>query len=85
MINQGEERYGASTYMKEYFKMQDPTGPIAINLAGTVTTADETKAGIMTVLQQKVKTLAVTRNLSEMLSKNDFDMASVGEKQQLYS
>ena len=80
MINQGEERFGASTYMKEYFKMQDPTSPIAINLAGTVTTADETKAGIMTVLQQKVKTLAVTRNLSEMLSKNDFDMASIGEK-----
>ena len=80
MINQGEERLGASTYMKEYFKMQDPTSPIAINLAGTVTTADETKAGIMTVLQQKVKTLAVTRNLSEMLSKNDFDMASIGEK-----
>ena len=80
MINQGEERYGASTYMKEYYKMQDPTGSVAINLAGTVTTADETKAGIMTVLQQKVKTLAVTRNLSEMLSKNDFDMSSIGEK-----
>ena len=80
MINQGEERFGASTYMKEYYKMQDPTSPVAINLAGTVTTADETKAGIMTVLQQKVKTLAVTRNLSEMLSKNDFDMASIGEK-----
>ena len=80
MINQGEERYGASTYMKEYYKMQDPNSPISINLAGTVTTADETKAGIMTVLQQKVKTLAVTRNLSEMLSKNDFDMASIGEK-----
>lgn len=80
MINQGEERFGASTYMKEYFKMQNPTSPIAINLAGTVTTADETKAGIMTVLQQKVKTLAVTRNLSEMLSKNDFDMSSIGEK-----
>ena len=80
MINQGEERFGASTYMKEYFKMQDPNSPVAINLAGTVTTADETKAGIMAVLQQKVKTLAVTRNLSEMLSKNDFDMASIGEK-----
>ena len=80
MINQGEERYGASTYMKEYYKMQDPTSQVAINMAGTVTTADETKAGIMTVLQQKVKTLAVTRNLSEMLSKNDFDMASIGEK-----
>ena len=79
MINQGEERFGASTYMKEYYKMQDPTSSVAINLAGTVTTADETKAGIMTVLQQKVKTLAVTRNLSEMLSKNDFDMASIGE------
>lgn len=80
MINQGEERFGASTYMKEYYKMQNPTSPVAINLAGTVTTADDTKAGIMTVLQQKVKTLAVTRNLSEMLSKNDFDMSSIGEK-----
>ena len=80
MINQGEERFGASTYMKEYFKMQDPNSPVAINLAGTVTTADETKAGIMAVLQQKVKTLAVTRNLSEMLSKNDFNMSSIGEK-----
>ena len=80
MINQGEERYGASTYMKEYFKLQNPTSPVAINLAGTVTTADETKAGIMTVLQQKVKTLAVTKNLSEMLSKNEFDMSSIGEK-----
>ena len=80
MINQGEERIKASTVMKEYFKMQDPTSPVAINLAGTVTTADDTKAGIMTVLQQKVKTLAVTRNLSEMLSKNDFEMSSIGEK-----
>lgn len=80
MINQGEERYGASTYMKEYYKLQNPTSPVAINLAGTVTTADDTKAGIMTVLQQKVKTLAITKNLSEMLSKNEFDMSTIGEK-----
>ena len=80
MINQGEERIGPKTYMQEYFNMQDPTSPIAVNMGAVVNTAQDTKAGVLTVLQQKVKTLAVTRNLSEMLSKSDFDMASIGEK-----
>ncbi len=80
MINQGEERIGPKTYMQEYFNMQDPTSPIAVNMGAVVNTAQDTKAGVLTVLQQKVKTLAVTKNLSEMLSKSDFDMASIGEK-----
>lgn len=80
MINQGEERIGPKTYMQEYFNMQDPTSPISVNMGAVVNTAQDTKAGVLTVLQQKVKTLAVTRNLSEMLSKSDFDMASIGEK-----
>lgn len=80
MMNQGEERYGASTYMKEYFNLKDPASSVAINLAGTVNTAAETKQGVMSVLQQKVKTLAITKNLSEMLSKSDFEMSSIGEK-----
>ena len=80
MINQGEERIGPKTYMQEYFNMQDPTSSISVNMGAVVNTAQDTKAGVLTVLQQKVKTLAVTRNLSEMLSKSDFDMASIGEK-----
>ena len=80
MINQGEERIGPKTYMQEYFNMQDPTSPIAVNMGAVVNTAQDTKAGVLTVLQQKVKTLAVTKNLSEMLSKSDFDMSSIGEK-----
>ena len=80
MINQGEERDGPKTYMQEYFNMKDKTSPIAVNMGAVVNTAQDTKAGVLTVLQQKVKTLAVTKNLSEMLSKSDFDMASIGEK-----
>ena len=80
MMNQGEERYGASNFMKEYYNLKDPSSPVAINLAGTVMTANDTKQGIVSVLQQKVKTLAITRNLSEMLSKSDFEMSSIGEK-----
>ena len=80
MINQGEERHGPKTYMQEYFNMKDKTSPVAINMGAIVNTAQDTKAGVLTVLQQKVKTLAVTKNLSEMLSKSDFDMASIGEK-----
>ncbi len=80
MMTTGEDKYGASTYLKEYFKAKDPASPACVNALGTVTAPNETKGGIVSVLKQKVKTLAVTKNLSEMLSKNDFEMDSIGEK-----
>jgi type IV secretion system protein VirD4 len=80
MMTVGEDKYGASTYLKEYFKAKDPASPACVNALGTVTAPNETKGGIVSVLKQKVKTLAVTKNLSEMLSKNDFEMDSIGEK-----
>ncbi len=80
MMTVGDERYGASTYLKEYFNSKDPASPACVNALGTVNAPNDTKGGIVSVLKQKVKTLAVTKNLSEMLSKNDFEMDSIGEK-----
>ena len=80
MMTQGEDRYGASNYLKEYFNAKDPASPACVNALGTVNAPNETKGGIVSVLKQKVKTLAVTKNLSEMLSKNDFEMDTIGEK-----
>lgn len=80
MMTIGDEKYGASTYLKEYFNAKDPASPACVNALGTVNAPNETKGGIVSVLKQKVKTLAVTKNLSEMLSKNDFEMDTIGEK-----
>ena len=80
MMTQGEDRYGASNYLKEYFNAKDPSSPACVNALGTVNAPNETKGGIVSVLKQKVKTLAVTKNLSEMLSKNDIEMDKIGDK-----
>ena len=80
MMTVGDEKVGASTYMKEYFKMKDPASPAAINALGTVNAPQDTKNSIDSVLKQKIKVFAVTRNLSEMLSRSDFDMETIGER-----
>ena len=80
MMTVGDDRYGASTYLKEYFNSKDPASPACVNALGTVNAPNETKGGIVSVLKQKVKTLAVTKNLSEMLANNDFEMDTIGEK-----
>ena len=80
MMTVGEEKIGASTYMKEYFKFKDPASPAAINALGTVNAPQDTKNSILSVLKQKIKVFAVTQNLAEMLSRSDFDMETIGEK-----
>lgn len=80
MMTVGEEKIGASTYMKEYFKFKDPASPAAINALGTVNAPQDTKNSILSVLKQKIKVFAVTQNLSEMLSRSDFDMEKIGER-----
>lgn len=80
MVTLGDEKIGASTYMKEYFKFKDPAGPAAINALGTINAPQDTKNSIISVLKQKIKVFAVTQNLAEMLSRSDFDMETIGEK-----
>ena len=80
MMTVGDEKMGASTYLKEYFKMKDPASPAAINALGTVNAPQDTKNSIDSVLKQKIKVFAVTQNLSEMLSRSDFDMETIGER-----
>lgn len=80
MMTVGEEKQGASTYAKEYFKMKDPASPAAINALGTVNAPQDTKNSILSVLKQKIKVFAVTQNLAEMLSRSDFDMETIGQR-----
>ncbi len=76
----GEEKFGGSTYIKEYFAAKDPGSAAAINASSTIMAPSETKGSILSVFKQKVKLFASRENLSEMLSYSDVDLESIGEK-----
>ncbi len=76
----GEEKFGGSTYIKEYFAAKDPASAAAINASSTIMAPNETKGSILSVFKQKVKLFASRENLSEMLSHSDIDLETIGEK-----
>ena len=76
----GEEKFGGSTYIKEYFAAKDPGSAAAINASSTIMAPTETKGSILSVFKQKVKLFASRENLSEMLSYSDVDLESIGER-----
>ena len=76
----GEEKFGGSTYIKEYFAAKDPNSAASINASSTIMAPSETKGSILSVFKQKVKLFASRENLSEMLSHSDINLESIGEK-----
>ncbi|MBO5138325.1 MAG: type IV secretory system conjugative DNA transfer family protein [Bacilli bacterium] len=76
----GEDKFGGSTYIKEYFQSKDPTSAAYINASSTVMAANETKQSILSVFKQKIKLFASRENLSEMLSHSDIDLRSIGKR-----
>ena len=80
MTTVGEEKFGGSTYIKEYFNAKDPGSASAINASSTIMAPSETKGSILSVFKQKVKLFASRDNLSEMLSHSDINLESIGER-----
>ena len=82
MSSLGEERFGGpnNNYIKEYFNSKDPSRPAYVNASGTVFSAEDTKQGVLSTFKQKVKLFASRDNLSEMLSRSDFDMKDIGRQ-----
>ncbi|MBP5678731.1 MAG: type IV secretory system conjugative DNA transfer family protein [Bacilli bacterium] len=76
----GEEKFGGSTYIKEYFAGKDPNSAASINASSTIMAPSETKGSILSVFKQKVKLFASRENLSEMLSHSDINIESIGER-----
>ena len=76
----GEDKFGGSTYIKEYFNLKDPASPAYVNASGTVMAPSDTKGSIISVFKQKVKLFASRENLSEMLSHSDIDLDSIGKQ-----
>lgn len=80
MSTVGEEKYGGTTYIKQYFHDKDPSKPVYINAASPINAPEATKDSILSVFRQKIKIFAITEHLSEMLSYSDFDMQDIGKQ-----
>lgn len=80
MSSVGDERFGASNYIKEYFTLKGESSPEYIFGSTTFNAPSDTKGGILSTFRQKIRIFASREKLSEMLSYSDFDMRSIGEK-----
>ena len=78
MTTVGEEKFGGTTYIKEYFSFKDPAGAAAINASSTINAPTDTKGSILSVFRQKIKLFASRENLSEMLSHSDIELGDIG-------
>ena len=80
MSTVGEEKIGATTYIKEYFSDKDQTSGAYVNASSTLMAPTDTKGSILSVFKQKIKLFSSRKNLSEMLSCSDFDIEDIGRK-----
>ena len=76
----GEDKCPPSNYIKEYFNMKGESSIPYVFASNTINSPTETKGGILSVFRQKIRLFASREQLSEMLSRSDFDMREIGKK-----
>ncbi len=76
----GEEKCPPSNYIKEYFNMKGEASTPYVFASNTINSPTETKGGILSVFRQKIRLFASREQLSEMLSRSDFNMRDIGKK-----
>ncbi len=80
MSTVGEERRGATPYIKEYFSLKGEDSPAYIFASNTINAPNETKGGILSTFRQKIRLFSTRESLSEMLAYSDFDMRDIGKQ-----
>ena len=80
MSTVGEDKIGPSTYVREYFNSKGRDSIAYMNASSTITAPNDTKQSILSVFHQKIMLFSSKENLSEMLSRSDFDMKDIGRK-----
>lgn len=76
----GEEKFATSNYIKEYFTLKGESSTPYVFASNTINSPTETKGGILSVFRQKIRLFSSREQLSEMLSKSDFNMREIGKK-----
>src|SRR5574344_462256 len=79
MSTDGEERLGASDYIKEYFNAKGKGSSAYTFASNTINAPSDTKGGILSTFRQKIRLFASRENLSEMLGHSDFNMLDIGK------
>ena len=80
MDSVGDQRFGSSRYINEYFNMKGEDTAEYVFASATINAPGDTKGGIQSTFRSKLQKFATQENLSEMLSYSDFDMETIGEK-----
>ena len=80
MAEIGEDRYGSSNYIKEYFKSKGELSPAYIAASSCINAPNETRGGIMSTFRTKTRIFSSQESLSEMLSYSDFDIRDIGKE-----
>lgn len=78
MSTVGDERFGASKYINEYFKMKGESSSAYVLASGTINAPNDTKGGILSTFRQKIRLFTSRDKLSEMLAYSNFDMRKIG-------
>lgn len=78
----GNAVFGGQTYLSNYMQLMKEKNPLMYrSLYGTVTAPTETKGSIQSVFRQPIGKITCQDNLNDMLSKTDFNIFQMGEKQ----
>ena len=76
----GEDKCPPSNYIKEYFNLKGESSTPYVFASNTINSPTETKGGILSVFRQKIRLFASREQLSEMLSRSDFNMRDIGKQ-----
>ena len=78
MSTEGDERFGTTHYINEYFNLMGKRSTAYTFAANTINAPGETQGGILSTFRQKIRMFATQENLSEMLGHSDFNMRDIG-------
>lgn len=80
----GKERLAASTFLKEYVRYMKEERPFMYRcLQGILWAPEGTRGSIESVFSQPMGSITSQENLNDMMSRSDFDITSMGERQEV--
>lgn len=78
MSTVGQERYATKDYIREYFGMKGENSIEYMSASSVINAPGDTKGGLLSTFNQKIRLFSTGESLSEMLSHSDFDMRDIG-------
>lgn len=74
------EKFGASDYLTNYFKLKDPSSQSYVSASTTVLAPKETKGSIVSVAKQRLRTYVSREKLSILMNKTTFNYKDIATK-----